>query len=412
MSFPFHIAKRYIFSKKSHHAINIISGISVLGVTVSTAALICILSVFNGFEGMVANLFTAFDPHLKVVPAEGKYIDSSLSPLHAVRSLPEVHAAVDVIEDKALVSSKNGQQMVTVKGVDDHFLEVGEFSDILVGDGVLDLHAVDVNYGVFGVNVLTSLGLTVDFEEPVKVYAPKKGEKINLSNPMNDFRQAELFTPHVAFMVMQSKYDSHYVITSLAFARDLFDKEGEQTALELYLKPDADVGDVRKSVEKELGGSFRVLDRYEQQSDTFKIMEVEKLISYIFLTFILLIASFNVIGSLSMLIIDKRDDIRTLHNLGASNKDISRIFLLEGWLISLSGAFLGLLLGIGLCLIQQQYGVLKFGAAAGSYIVDAYPVQVKVTDVLVVFLTVSVIGLLSVLYPVHHFSKKQLSVRQ
>lgn len=412
MSFPFHIAKRYIISKKSHHSINIISGISVLGVMIATAALVCILSVFNGFEGMVASLFTAFDPPLKVVPAEGKYFSADNALIEKVRKLPDVVVPVDVIEDKALATSKNAQLMVTVKGVDDRFMEIEDFQDILVGDGVLDLHAVDVQYGVFGVNVLTSLGLNIDFEEPIQIYAPKKGEKINIQNPMNDFRQDELFTPHVAFMVMQSKYDSNYVITSLDFARRLFDKDGKQTGLELYLKPDADVDKVKKNVTAVLGTQFNVLDRYEQQSDTFKIMEIEKLISYVFLTFILLIASFNVIGSLSMLIIDKREDIRTLHNLGATNRDISRIFLLEGWLISLIGALLGIALGVGLCLLQQQYGLLKFGASAGSYIVDAYPVQVKFTDVLLVFVTVSVIGLLSVLYPVRHFSKKQLKTRQ
>ena len=412
MSFPFHIARRYIISKKSHHSINIISGISVLGVVIATAALVCILSVFTGFEGMVASLFTTFDPPLKVVTAEGKYFDSNDARIEQVRHLSDVRLPVDVVEDKALVTSKNAQLMVTVKGVDDHFLENEEFNDILVGNGVLDLHAVDVQYGIFGVNVLTALGLNIDFEEPIQVYAPKKGEKINIANPMNDFRQAELFTPHVAFMVMQSKYDSNYVITSLDFAQGLFDKTGKQTALELYLNDDADVKDVKKKVEQTLGAGFDVLDRYEQQSDTFKIMEIEKLISYVFLTFILLIACFNIIGSLSMLIIDKREDIRTLHNLGATNRDISRIFLLEGWLISLIGALLGIALGVGLCLLQQQYGILKFGASAGSYIVDAYPVQVKLTDVVLVFITVSVIGLLSVLYPVHHFSKKQLKARQ
>jgi len=412
VSFPFHIARRYIISKKSHHSINIISGISVLGVVIATAALVCILSVFNGFEGMVASLFTTFDPPLKVVTAEGKYFDSNDARIEQVRHLSDVRLPVDVVEDKALVTSKNAQLMVTVKGVDDRFLENEEFNDILVGNGVLDLHAVDVQYGVFGVNVLTALGLNIDFEEPIQVYAPKKGEKINIANPMNDFRQAELFTPHVAFMVMQSKYDSNYVITSLDFAQGLFDKTGKQTALELYLNDDADAKGVKKKVEQTLGAGFDVLDRYEQQSDTFKIMEIEKLISYVFLTFILLIASFNIIGSLSMLIIDKREDIRTLHNLGATNRDISRIFLLEGWLISLIGALLGIALGVGLCLLQQQYGILKFGASAGSYIVDAYPVQVKLMDVVLVFITVSVIGLLSVLYPVHHFSKKQLKARQ
>lgn len=379
---------------------------------IATAALVCILSVFNGFEGMVASLFTAFDPSLKVEVREGQYFDERLPQIEAVRKLPDVALSVDVVEDKALAASKNGQMMLTVKGVDDRFGEFGDFQQILVGEGVFDLHAVDIQYGVFGVNVLSSLGLNIDFDEPVQMYAPKKGEKINLANPMNDFRKGELYSPHLAFMVMQSKYDSNYVITSIDFARQLFDKAGKLTGVELYLKPEADVAAVKKQVQEMLGDGFSVKDRYEQQSDTFRIMEVEKLISYLFLTFILLIASFNIIGSLSMLIIDKRDDIRTLHNLGASNSDISRIFLFEGWLISIVGAILGIAIGVGLCLLQQQYGLLKFGASAGSYIVDAYPVQLKLTDVLLVFVTVSVIGWVSVLYPVRHFSKKQLNNKQ
>lgn len=408
MTFPFHIAKRYIFSKKSHHSINIISGISVLGVTIATAALVCILSVFNGFEGMVADLFTTFDPQLKVVPAQGKYFDSQDPRVVAVRKLDRVGLTVDVIEDKALVASKNGQMMVTLKGVDDSFENVAGFQDILVGDGVFDLHAVDVNYGVFGVNVLSALGLNIDYEEPVKVYTPKKGEKINLSNPMGDFRQDNLYSPHVAFMVMQSKYDAHYVITALDFARRMFDKEGKQTSLEVYLHDGTDVEDMKKELAATLGDGFKVLDRYEQQADTFKIMEVEKLISYVFLTFILLIASFNIIGSLSMLIIDKRDDIKTLHNLGATNRDITRIFMIEGWLISLSGALTGIALGVGLCLLQQQYGLLKFGNSAGSYIVEDYPVRLMAGDVALIFVTVLIICALSVWYPIRYFSKKQI----
>jgi len=207
---------------------------------------------------------------------------------------------------------------------------------------------------------------------------------------------------------MQAKYDSHYVISSLSFARRLFDKQGMATSLEVKLKEGADVDDVKKDLKSSLGAQFDVLDRYEQQADTFKIMKVEKFVSYAFLTFILLIASFNVISSLSMLIIDKRDDIRTLHNLGASNKDISWIFMIEGWMISISGVLIGIVLGVVLCLIQQEFGVLKFGSSAGSYIVDTYPVRLLVSDIVLVFFTVVVIGLLSVWFPVRHFSKQQI----
>lgn len=408
MSFPFHIAKRYIFSKKSHHSINIISSISVLGVTIATTAMVCILSVFNGFESMVAGLFTSFDPQLKVVPTSGKYFKTDTPVLSVIGNHHDVDMVTEVVEDKALAASEGRQMMVTVKGVDDSFERQSDIDKILVGEGVFDLHAVDLQYGVFGVNVLTSLGLNIDFDTPVKIYAPKKGEKINLSNPMNDFRQDELYSPHVAFMVMQAKYDSHYVISSLSFARRIFDKQGMATSLEVKLKEGADVDDVKKDLKSSLGAQFDVLDRYEQQADTFKIMKVEKFVSYAFLTFILLIASFNVISSLSMLIIDKRDDIRTLHNLGASNKDISWIFMIEGWMISISGVLIGIVLGVALCLIQQEFGVLKFGSSAGSYIVDTYPVRLLVSDIVLVFFTVVVIGLLSVWFPVRHFSKQQI----
>ena len=404
--FPFHIARRYIVSKKSHHSINIISWISVLGVTIATAAMVCILSVFNGFEGMVADLFTAFDPELKVLPAEGKYIRTDDPAVKKVKECKDALVCTEVVEDKALVVTENRQHMITVKGVTDSFFDMVDFESIKLGDGELMLHVNE--YGIFGVNLLTSLGLMIDFPDTLDVYAPKKGEKISLINPVNDFSRGELLSPHAAFMVLQAKYDNQYVVTSIGFARNLFEKDSMLTGLEMSLKPGADIEKVKKDLMADTGGKFKILDRYEQQSDIFKIMEVEKLVSYIFLTFILLIACFNIIGSLSMLIIDKREDIKTLHNLGASNSDISRIFLLEGWLISIVGAIIGILIGVGLCLLQQKYGFLKFGDSSGSYIIDVYPMTLKVTDLIVVFLTVAVIGFLAVWFPVKHFSKKQI----
>ena len=406
--FPFHIAKRYIVSKKSHHSINIISGISVLGVTIATAAMVCILSVFNGFEGMVADLFTAFDPELKVLPVKGKYIDVSDPMVKKVKRCNEALVCTEVVEDKALIVVNDRQHMVTVKGVEDSFFGMVDFESIKLGDGDLMLHFGDNEYGILGVNLLTSLGLTIDFTDTLDVYAPKKGENISLVNPMNDFTRGELLSPRSAFMVLQAKYDNQYVLTSIDFARHLFDKDSMVTGLEMSLDPSADVDKVKKRLLEETGGKFKILDRYEQQSDIFKIMEVEKLVSYIFLTFIILIACFNIIGSLSMLIIDKREDIKTLHNLGASNRDISRIFLFEGWLISVVGAVIGILIGVGLCLLQQEYGFLKFGDSSGNYIIDVYPVSVKITDIILVFVTVAIIGFLAVWYPVKHFSNKQI----
>ena len=370
--------------------------------------MLCILSVFNGFEGMVADLFTAFDPELKVVAKEGKYFQPD-SVADLIRKNEGVAEITSVVEDKALATTRTGQAMVTVKGVDDSFESRTDFQQTLVGDGNFKLHAVDLNYGVFGVNVLTRLGVNIDFQEPVDIYAPKKGERINIANPMNDFMRDELYSPEVAFMVMQAKYDSHYVITSIDFARRLFDKDSLVTSLDVALTDSGKVSRVKKELKEAIGDRFDVLDRYEQQEDTFRIMKVEKFVSYAFLTFILLIASFNVISSLSMLIIDKREDIHTLHNLGASKKDISRIFMLEGWMVSLIGTLAGIILGVSLCLIQQHYGLLKFGSSAGSYIVDSYPVSVKVTDLVLVFITVMIISVLSVWYPVSHFSKKQIN---
>ncbi len=406
--FPLHIAKRYIISKKSHNSINIISGISVLGVTIATAAMVCILSVFNGFEDMVADLFTAFDPELKVQPAEGKYVSADDPVLKKMRANEAVGLCVDVVEDKALIVTNNFQQMVTIKGVDDSFLKKTDFKDILLGDGELKLHDEANEYGVLGVNVLTSLGLTIDFPDTLDVYAPKKGEHISLTNPLNDFNCGQLLSPSVAFMVMQAKYDNSYVLTSIDFARNLFEKDSLLTGIELSLNPSADVDKVKNDLEKMADGRFKVVDRYEQQADIFKIMEVEKLVSYIFLTFIILIACFNIISSLSMLIIDKREDIKTLHNLGASNKEISRIFLFEGWLISIVGAVVGIIVGVVLCLIQEHFGVLKFGDSAGNYITDVYPVSMQLTDIVIIFITVVVVGLLSVWYPVKYFSRRQI----
>jgi len=369
--------------------------------------MVCIMSVFNGFENMVADLFTAFDPELKVLPAQGKYVDTNEPLLQKIKTYEGLDKYVEVVEDKALVVTSNRQHMVTVKGVDDSFFDMVDFRGITMGDGQLVLHSDSTEYGIFGVNILSSLGLQIDFPDTLSIYAPKKGKQINIANPLADFRSGELCSPHLAFMALQAKYDNEYVLTSINFARRLFDKAGKVTGVELSLKDGTDIKDAKKWIRGEVGDKYRVLDRYEQQADIFKIMEVEKLVSYLFLTFILLISCFNIVSSISMLIIDKRKDIKTLHNLGANNRDISRIFLLEGWLVSIIGAIVGILIGVGLCLLQQHFGFLKFGSSAGSYIIDVYPVSMKLSDIIIVFFTVVLIGYLAVWYPVKYLSKKQ-----
>ncbi len=406
MSFPLYIASRYLLSKKSHHAINIISGVSVCGVAIATAALVCILSVFNGFQDMVADLFTAFDPELKVVPATGKFAPADADGLSRLKACPDVKVYSETLEDNALLMVNNRQTMVTIKGVQDNFRDLADIDGILIGSGSFDLGVDVLDYGILGANLLLQLGLPTDFSTPLQVYAPRKGERIDMNDPAASLNQDELYSPGVGFMVKQKKYDSKYVITNIAFARRLFEKQGYVSAIELRMKDGADIRDAKKKVQALVGDKFRVLDRYEQQADTFKIMQVEKLISYIFLTFILMIACFNIIGSLSMLIIDKRQDAVTLRNLGANDKQISDIFMMEGRMICLAGAVLGIAIGLVLCLLQQKYGLIGFGNSAGSYIIDAYPVSVHALDIVLIFATVVVVGFLSVWYPVRRLSKK------
>lgn len=405
MSFPFYIARRYLLSKKSHHVINIISGVSVFGVAVATAAMVCILSVFNGFEDMVAGLFTAFDPQLKVMPAEGKYMAADEPELEVLRQNPDIAVYCETVEDNALLMVNNRQAMVTIKGVDDNFEQLIDADRILYGAGTFELHADVIDYGILGTGLLMALGLDVQFP-PIQVYAPRQGERIDLNDPAASFNNEELYSPRVGFMVKQAKYDSHYAVTSIGFARRLFERQGYVTAVELQLADGVSTGRAKGQIRRQLGDHYRVLDRYEQQEDTFRIMKVEKLISYIFLTFILLIACFNIIGSLSMLILDKREDTLVLRNLGADDRTIGSIFMTEGRLICLVGAVAGIVIGLVLCLVQQQFGLIKFGSSAGSYIIDVYPVSVHAVDIAVVLLTVVLVGFASVWYPVRRLSRK------
>ena len=406
MNFPFYIASRYLLSKKSHNAINIISGVSVCGVAIATAALVCILSVFNGFQDMVAGLFTAFDPELKVVPAEGKFMLADAAELKELRKNTDIAVYTETLEDDALLMINNRQAMATIKGVEENFEQLTNIDDILFGEGVFELQADVLDYGILGGNLLMKLGLPADFSSPIQVYAPRKGERMDLTDPTASLNQEELFSPKVGFMVKQKKYDASYVITNIAFARRLFDRKGYVSAVELKLADGVSLSAAKSQFKKALGDKYVVLDRYEQQEDTFKIMQIEKLISYIFLTFILAIACFNVIGSLSMLIIDKKKDVVMLRNLGANEQQIRGIFMMEGRLICLLGAVIGIVIGLALCFLQQEFGLIRFGNSEGSYIIDAYPVSVHAADVLLVLLTVVAIGFLSVWYPVHYLSKK------
>jgi lipoprotein-releasing system permease protein len=406
MSFPFYIAKRYLFSKKSTHAINLISAISVIGVAVATMALVVTLSVFNGFHDMVATFFTAFDPQLKITPAKGKTAPADDPILTEIRQLPAVDVATESVEDNALAVYQGRQAMVVVKGVDDNFAELTHITEILYGDGEFELHAANLQYGVPGLRLASVLGTGARWKDYLKIYAPKREGQLDLTAPEEAFVEDSLLSPGVIFSVKQSKYDKNYILVPISFARNLFWQEGMLSSLELRLKAGSDLDEVKKQMRQIAQGKYKVEDRYEQQADTFRIMQVEKFIAYIFLTFILVVACFNIIGSLSMLIIDKKDDVVTLRNLGASDSQIIRIFLFEGRMISACGAVIGILIGLLLCWIQQTFGVVSLGQSSGSFVVDAYPVSVHPTDIILIFFTVLIVGFLAVWYPVRYFARK------
>ncbi len=408
MNFPFYVARRYLFSKKSHHAINIISAISACGVALASMALVCTMSVFNGFQDLVASFFTAIDPQLRVTPSRGKTADADDPRLKALKAYPGIEVYTETLEDYALVISGERQAMVTVKGVDDNFARMADLDKLLYGGGTFTLHADVLEYGVPGIQLAAQLGLGADFDAPLQVYAPQKGERVNLSNPAECFTQGELYSPGVVFAVKQAKYDAGYILTSLRFARNLFGQQGRVSAVELKLQDGADVRQAQADIRKILGNDFTVKDRYGQQEDVFRIMEVEKLIAYLFLTFILLVASFNIIGSISMLIIDKKEDVRTLRSLGAQDSRIVRVFLFEGRMISGLGALIGIVVGLALCYLQQAYGLITLGRSSGSFVVDAYPVSVHPWDVAVVFFTVLLVSCGALWYPVKFLSKRLL----
>ena len=393
MNFPFFIARRYVFSKKSTNAINVISAISVVGVAVGTMALVIVLSVFNGFHDLVASFFTNFDPQIELVPTQGKTAPADDPLLDKIRKMPQVSVHTDVLEDQGLAVYGDRQQMVTVMGVDDNFTQLTNISDILYGDGEFTLQAANLFYAIPGIRLAQDMGLGARFDGYLKMYAPvRRGQITDLEDPSDGFVVDSLISPGVVFAVNQAKYDRDHIICSIGFARRLFDQDGMLSSLQIRLKPGSDLAAVKKQMREIVGSKYRVLDRFEQQSDTFNIMQIEKVLAYVFLTFILMVACFNIISSLSMLIIDKKADAATLRNLGATDRQIRSIFLFEGRIISAIGAVVGILLGLLLCWLQQEFGLVHMGDSAGSFVVNAYPVSVHYDDVAIVFVTVLLIG--------------------
>ena len=408
-NFPFYIARRYLFSKKSTNVINIISAISVTGVAVTTMALVIVMSVFNGFHDLVASFFTSFDPQISVVQAKGKAVAADDPLLTQMKKLPEVQVSTECVEDLALAMYGDKQAMVTVKGVENNFDSLTNIRDILYGDGDFTLQAANLQYGIPGIRLAQTLGIGAQWDGFLKIYAPKReGQLVDATNPSDGFVSDSIISAGVVFAVNQSKYDKDHILTSIGFARRIFDRQGMITSLEFRLKPGSNLNAVKAEMQKIGGDKYRVLDRFEQQADTFKIMQIEKVLAYIFLTFILVVACFNIIGSLSMLIIDKKQDVATLRSLGANDKLITRIFLFEGRMISAIGAAIGIIIGLLLCWLQQTYGLVAMGSTSGAFVINAYPVSVHYDDVLIIFITVIAVGWLATWYPVRYMSKRLL----
>lgn len=406
MNLSLYIAKRYIFSRKRHQVINIISGVAVAGVALATVAMVCTLSVFNGFQGVVAKQFTAMDPDVKITVAQGKSFDNNSGAVAQVAALPSVSAVSFSVEDVAMVQYGGRQVMATIKGVDDSFCRMSGIGDVLYGNGELILYDDINSYAVMGAELMQQLNCGVYFTTPLEVFAPNRKGKVNLTIPASNFKKAKLLSSGLVFMLNQPKYDAGYIITSDIFAREIFRRgENEVTSMDIKVRDGEDIDEVKENVASILGDGFVVQDRYEQQRDIYKVMQVEKLISYIFLSFILLVACFNIIGSLSMLIIEKRDNMNTLRSLGADSSVISNIFVFEGCIISAAGAVSGVLLGLLLCLLQQQFGFISMGGG-DDFVVSSYPVEVEFADVALVFVTVLAVGFMAVWLPVKALTKR------
>lgn len=407
MNLPFFIAFRYLFSKKTHNIINIISMICAGGICVATLSLVCTLSVYNGFQQLIAQLFNSFDPDIRITLAEGKTFDVNLPEIQQVKIVDFIATSAFILEENALIRNKERQVPVTVKGVNPEYLQMIPTDSILY-NGYFVLTQEDDNYAVVGAALANQIDAGVYFVNPVSLYAPKYNAKINLSNPEKAFNERQLYVSGI-YATNQQEIDGKYAFVDIDFARELFDYGATTaTAIELNLKKGTNIYQAKTELHRILGDKFKIQDKEEQHEEFYRMMKIEKWITFLILSFILLIAIFNVIGSLTMLIIEKKNDIQTLRSLGANPRLIRTIFLLEGWLITVFGALSGLVLGLALCLIQQFFGILKLntGEMPDAFIVDAYPVYVQWTDIFLILVTVLTIGFIVVWFPTRQLARK------
>ncbi len=404
LNLSYFIARRYLFSKKSHNAINVISIISVCGIAIATAAIIIVLSGFNGFGGIVEGMFNSFDPDLKITPKTGKVFDYHTPEFDKALKVEGIQMISESLEENALYKFDDRQVPVLIKGVSEEFKLITDMDKLMV-DGRFRLTEDVVNYTTLGTGLAITLGARSGFVNPIEIYAPKRDVNINLSNPTAAFTTENIMIGGV-FSLNQPAVDDQMAIIPISLARELFRYDNEVTSLDIKLHPDASVKKVKSEMEKILGDNFSVESRFEQQEESYRMLQIEKWVSFLILSLILLIAVFNIVGSLTMLIVEKTEDIKSLKNMGADNRLISRIFLYEGWLIAFFGIVSGLIAGLLICLLQQNFGLLRLSNTPGAYVVDAYPVIVMFWDVVVVFAIVSTISLLAVYYTINNLKKK------
>ena len=404
MNLPFYIAKRYLISRKKQNIINIISGITIAGIIVGTMAIIIIVSVMNGFTQLIGLFYSDFDPDLKITAVEGKMFDPDTVNTHEIQKLEGVAHYAEVIEEVAMLKYGKQQYPATVKGVPDNYPEYTNISNLLI-EGEYYLEKQGINYAVVGRGVANYLGVGVSFLEPINIYVPKKGRQLSL-NPSRAINHGYLF-PSAVFAVLED-IDARYILVSDKFAADLFEAGNNISAIELDIDDSADIGRIQTEIQKLLGDAFHVKNKEQQHDLIFKTMKSEKWAVYFILVFILLLASGNMIGNLSMLYIDKKEDIAILRSMGLTRDKINRIFLYEGWLISLIGGVIGTLLGILLCWLQIRFEWIKLPGANGSFVISAYPVQILISDILLAFVAVLGIGFLASWYPVKFMAQKPI----
>lgn len=388
---PLRIALRYMFSKKSHTAVSIISAISVCAVAVTAMAMICILSVFNGFSRLVDSKLSSLDPQLKAVAAEGKIISDADSLIRLIRGVEGVRFAVPTISDKALAVYGDKQVPITLKGVTDDYSKLNDIESLVKEDGQYVLSYEEVQFAVVSVGTAVALDAHPGYSMPLELYAPKRRGAVNPANPMSAFRSSNAYISGV-FEVQQAEYDNDLVIVPIDIARRLFDYSTEASAIEIAIADGVSEADVAQRIQKLTGDKCIVQTRLMQHSGSLKMINMEKWVTFLLLGFILIIASFNIISTLTILIIEKDESIRTLRSMGADNRMISRIFIAEGWLISIAGAATGIIAGVILCLLQQWFGLIKISSDTKALIIDSYPVAVEFTDVLAVAGIVAAVG--------------------